>query len=95
MTVSSRKKRTERFNVRVSQREARLIRLGAQHRGVNITNFILDSACARAEQAIADARSFELNATDWKKFIEALDRPAQAKPTLRKLFSRPTILDPS
>ena len=92
---AARKKRSERFNVRASDREARLIRLGAEHRGVNITNFILESACARAEQEIADARSFELSYKDWQRFSDALDRPAQLKPRLKKLFSESSVLEQS
>lgn len=94
MPVSAtKKKRTERFNVRLSEREARLIRLGAEQRGVNITNFILESACARAAQEIAEARHFELSLKDWQKFTEALDRPVKVKPRLRKLFAESTLLD--
>lgn len=92
-TTAAKKKRTERFNVRLSEREARLIRLGAEQRGVNITNFILESACVRAEQEIAEARYFELSSRDWQKFSEALDRPAKTKPRLRKLFAESTILE--
>lgn len=94
-TTGVRKKRSQRFNVRASDREARLIRLGAERRGVNITNFILESACVRAEQEIADARSFKLNAKNWERFIEALDRPAQIKPRLKRLFSESTVLEQS
>jgi len=91
----TRKKRPERFNVRASEKEARLIRLGAEQRGVNITNFILESACARAEQEIADARSFALSPKNWRTFCEALDRPARSKPRLKKLFSESTVLEQS
>jgi hypothetical protein len=35
--TGGKKRRTERFNVRLSELEARLIRLGAEQRGVNIT----------------------------------------------------------
>lgn len=93
--TAARKKRSERFNIRANDREAKLIRLGAEHRGVNITNFILESACVRAEQEIADARSFELGSKNWQSFCEALDRPAQLKPRLKKLFSEPTVLEQS
>jgi uncharacterized protein (DUF1778 family) len=93
--TAARKRRSQRFNVRASDREARLIRLGAERRGVNITNFILESACLRAEHEIADMRSFELSAKDWQKFSEALDRPAQLKPRLKKLFSESTVLEQS
>lgn len=90
-----RKKRTARFNVRLSDREARLIRLGAEQRGVNITSFILESACVRAEQEIAEARHFELSSKDWQKFSKALERPARVKPRLKKLFSESTVLESS
>jgi uncharacterized protein (DUF1778 family) len=93
MPATTRKQRTERLNVRLSDREARLIRLGAEHRGVNITNFILESACVRAEQEIADARHFELSSNDWQRFCQALDRPARTKPRLKKLFSESTVLE--
>ena len=91
--TARRTKRSERFNVRASDREARLIRLGAQRRGVSITDFILESARVRAEQEIADARSFELSPRNWQRFCEALDRPAQSKPRLKKLFSESTVLE--
>jgi uncharacterized protein (DUF1778 family) len=94
-TTVGRKKRSQRFNVRASDREARLIRLGAEHRVINITNFILESACVRAEQEIAHARSFKLSAKDWERFTEALDRPAQIKPRLKRLFSEFTVFGQS
>jgi uncharacterized protein (DUF1778 family) len=93
MPATTRKQRTERLNVRLSDREARLIRLGAEHRGVNITNFILESACVRAEQEIADARHFELSSNGWQKFCQALDQPARVKPGLKKLFAESTVLE--
>lgn len=49
----------------------------------------------RAEQEIADARSFKLSSKDWQRFSEALDRPAQVKPRLKRLFSEPTVLERS
>lgn len=91
--TAAQKKRTERFNFRASDREARLIRLGAEHRGVKITTFILESACVRAEQEIADARHFELSSKDWQRFSKALDRPAQVKPRLKKLLAESTVLE--
>ncbi|MGO9084912.1 MAG: DUF1778 domain-containing protein [Candidatus Sulfotelmatobacter sp.] len=93
--TAARRKRTERFNFRVSDREARLIRLGAERRGVNITNFMVESACVRAEQEIAEARHFELSSKTWKQFSEALDKPVQVKPRLKRLFAESTVLEKS
>jgi uncharacterized protein (DUF1778 family) len=91
--TAAKKKRTERFNVRLSEREARLIRLGAERLGVNVTNFILESACVRAAQKIAEARHFELSSKGWQKFSEMLDRPVKLKPQLKKLFAESTVLE--
>ena len=93
MPATARKKRTERINVRVSNKEAELIRMGAERRGVNITNFILESACDRAEQEIAEASHFELSPRQWKQFTEALDRAATTKPRLKKLLNEHTVLE--
>jgi uncharacterized protein (DUF1778 family) len=60
---------------------------------VNITNFILESACSRAEQELSDARQFQLSSKDWQRFSNALDRPAKIKTRLKRLFAEPTILD--
>ncbi len=95
LATGTKKKRTERFNVRLSEREARLIRMGAEQRGVNITDFVLESACARAELEIAEARHFDLSSRDWQRFTEALDRPVKTKPRLKRLFAEPTILERS
>ena len=93
--TTARRKRTKRFNFRVSDREVRLIRLGAEHRGVNITNFMVESACVRAEQEIAEARHFELSSKNWQQFSEALDKPVQVKPRLKRLFAESTVLEKS
>lgn len=95
MPAPAKKPRTARFNLRVSDKEARLIRMGAEQRGVNITNFILESACVRAQHEIADTRQFELGSSAWHKFSKALDRPATLKPRLKKLLGESTLLDRS
>jgi uncharacterized protein (DUF1778 family) len=70
-----------------------LMRRGAQERGESLTDFVLRSACAEAEQTIADQRRFSLDADQWNAFVAALDRPAQTKPRLRQLFSEPSVLE--
>ena len=93
MAVTVKQARSRRLNFRVTSRQERLIRLGAQQRGVNVTNFILESACLQAEQTLADKRTFELASKNWKKFIQQLEAPPQERPTLRKLFSEPSVLE--
>jgi len=58
-----------------------------------VTNFILDSACLQAERVLAEKREFIASSKQWKAFVEALDRPAQIKPELARLFSESGILE--
>jgi uncharacterized protein (DUF1778 family) len=87
--------RSRRINLRASSPQETLIRAGAKVRGVNMTDFILESACTRAEQIIADQTTFTLTPRQWKAFTEALDRPpmAKPKPRLQKLLSEKTVLE--
>jgi uncharacterized protein (DUF1778 family) len=88
--------RSRRINLRASKNQENLIRAGAKVRGVNVTDFILESACTRAEQVIADQTTFTLSPQQWKQFTEALDRPPMLnpKPRLQKLLSEKTVLEP-
>jgi uncharacterized protein (DUF1778 family) len=81
--------RRRRLNLRATDRQARLIRTGAATRGVSVTDFILESACLQAEQALADQREFVVTPRQWQEFVAALDRPARANPNLAALFSNP------
>jgi len=46
-----------------------------------------------AAQTLADRRQFVLNDAQWQAFQEALDRPVQSKPRLKKLLREPGVLD--
>jgi uncharacterized protein (DUF1778 family) len=85
--------RTKRIHIRVTPREDRLIRTGAKVKQVDVTDFVVSSACLEAEHALADQRHFVLSARAWKEFTEALDRSPQIKPRLRRLFSEPSVIE--
>ena len=76
-----------RFQLRASAREEKLIKVAAERQGVNVTDFILGAAREKAEETLADRTRFALQEDQWKRFMQALDRPAQDKPRLRKLFT--------
>lgn len=86
-------RRLSRLNLRATAREDALIRTAAEVRGVNVSEFILESACASAERELADRTRFEVSEEKMVAFVEALDRPAKANPRLRKLFAEPSILE--
>jgi uncharacterized protein (DUF1778 family) len=48
---------------------------------------------ARADEVLADRRSFDLNAAQWKAFMEALDAPPRPLPRLERLLKEPGFFD--
>ena len=89
----TRNSKQRRINLRATTVQESLIRAAADRRGISMTAFILESACTRAEEAIADQVHFVLSDKQWKAFHEALERPARVKPRLRKLLTEPSILE--
>src|SRR5260370_16407650 len=87
--------RSRQINRRANAPQEALIRTGAKVRGVNMTDFILESACTRAEQIIADQTTFTLSPQQWKAFTEALDRPPMLypKPRLKRLLCEPSLAE--
>jgi uncharacterized protein (DUF1778 family) len=82
--------KSARFHVRVTSRQAQLIRAAASRRGVKLTDYILDSLCAQAEIDLADQNHFVLPKEKWNAFLKALDGPPKVPPGLKRLFSRPS-----
>ena len=85
--------RTKRFNLRATPKQERLIKVAAERQGVNVTDFILESACEKAEQALADQTHFVLHEKQWALFLKALDAPPRVIPAIKRLFSEPTIAE--
>lgn len=85
--------RSRRLNIRATPRQEKLIRLGAEQQGMNMSSFILESACRQAEQSLAERRQFAIGPRQWTRFVQVLNRRPQEKPGLRELFSQPSVLD--
>jgi uncharacterized protein (DUF1778 family) len=59
----------------------------------SVSEFVLDSALARAEEALALWWRFGLDAKKWKAFLHALDAAPRDLPRVKKLFSRPSVFE--
>ena len=78
--------RTGRLGLRTAPEQETLLRHAAQVSRKSLTEFILESACAAAEQTLLDQRYFLAEDSRWKAFNIALDAPAKDIPGLRTLF---------
>jgi uncharacterized protein (DUF1778 family) len=85
--------KTERIDLRASRSVKQLLQEAARICHKNVSEFLLDAGVTAAEQALADRRQFTLDKSQWLAFQEALDRPVQVRPRLKKLLSEPGVLD--
>lgn len=85
--------KTERIDVRASAPVKQLLQEAAHSCHKNVSEFLLDAGITAANLALADRRQFVLSETQWAEFQQALDRPVQAKPRLKKLLTEPGVLD--
>jgi len=84
--------KTERIDVRASTLIKQMLQDAARASHKSVSEFLLDAGVTAAAQTLADRRQFVLDESRWQAFQEALDRPVQSKPRLKKLLSDPGVL---
>jgi uncharacterized protein (DUF1778 family) len=88
-----RPQRDTRLNLRASREQQQLIKRAAAALDKSMTDFVLESAAARAEEVLADRRWFQLDDEAWARFEELLDAPVEDMPRLRRTLTEPTVFD--
>jgi uncharacterized protein (DUF1778 family) len=83
--------RTEKLDLRLTPDAKRILAAAAAAERRSISEFVLDSALGRAEERLADRRTFLLDAEKWEAFVTALDAPTRDLPNMRKLLAEPGI----
>jgi uncharacterized protein (DUF1778 family) len=81
----------ERWDFRVAPETDRLVRKAAEAAERTLTDFVVDAAVVEAERLLADRTQFVLEAEQWDRFVELLDRSPQENPGLERLFSKPSV----
>ena len=91
--MSTRARRSEKLDLRLTVNAKRTLRAAAAASHRSVSEFVLESALARADEALADRRTFGLNAAQWKAFMAALDAPPRSLPRLERLLEEPGFFD--
>lgn len=91
--MATRPTRSEKLDLRLTRNAKRTLQAAAAASRRSVSEFVLDSALARADEALAVRKSFGLNATQWKAFIAALDAPPRSLPRLERLLKEPGFFD--
>ena len=89
------KPKAERIALRVSSEEHSLLEEASRVEERTLSAFVLDAATRRAEDVLADRRSFRLPPKKWAAFVEMLDRPVVAKPRLAASIRAANAFDDS
>lgn len=84
--------KSERINLRATQRQEDVLRRAAEAEDVTVSTFILGTAVEQAERVLADRRWFEADADQFDEFVRLLDQPVQTE-KLARLFARPAVFD--
>ena len=84
--------KTERIDIRANASVKKLLQEAASACHKNVSEFLLDAGVTAAAQTLADRRQFFVDDAQWQLFQEALDRPVQSKPRLKKLLRKPGVL---
>ncbi len=82
--------RTEKLDIRLSPKAKQTLQAAAAAERRKVSDFVLESALARAEETLADRQHFGLDAQGWTAFLEALDAPPRDLPRVRRMFEEPS-----
>lgn len=85
--------RTEKLDLRLSPTAKRALQTAALAASRSVSDFVLESALARAEETLPDRQLFRLSAEQWKAFQAALDAPVKPAPRLARLLNEPSVIE--
>lgn len=86
--------RNEKLDLRLTPSDKRTLQSAAVVARRSVSDFVLESALARAAETLPDRQRFGLNARQWASFQAALDAPVvAAAPRLRKLLTEPSVFE--
>lgn len=91
MTTTTR--RSERLCLRLTPQAKRTLNAAASAQHQSLSEFVLQSALAHAQEILPDRTQFFLNAKQWEAFLAALDKPARPMPRLARLLNEPSMLE--
>jgi uncharacterized protein (DUF1778 family) len=91
--MAQRTNRTEKLDLRLTPAAKQALRQAAATSREPVSDVVLRSALARADEILADQRVIKLDDRQWQAFVAALDAPPKARPRLKRLLNEPAILD--
>ena len=85
--------RSEKLDLRLTPEAKRVLNAAAQASRRSVSDFVLESALARAEETLPDRQHFGLDAARWDAFLTALEAPPRTLPRLQRLLTEPSVFE--
>lgn len=85
--------RNEKLDLRLTPTNKRVLQTAASAAHRSVSEFVLESALARAAETLPDRQRFGLDAEQWAQFQAALDAPPRTLPRLATLLSEPSVFE--
>jgi uncharacterized protein (DUF1778 family) len=85
--------RSQKLDLRLTPAAKQTLQAAAQTAGRSVSEFVIESALARAEETLPDRRRFTLTAEQWTAFQQMLDSPPRPSMRLRKLLREPSVFE--
>ncbi len=80
--------RSSRLSLRVTHEQKITMRCAAEAVHKSLNDFILEAACRAAVDTLLDQRLFKVSGSQYRAFMNLLERPEANNPKLANLFSR-------
>ncbi|HEX4080486.1 MAG TPA: DUF1778 domain-containing protein [Rhizomicrobium sp.] len=80
--------RSEKLDLRLTLEAKKTLHAAAAAAHRSVSDFVLESALARAAETLPDRRRFELDDRQWAAFQAALDAPPRPLPRLKQLLKK-------
>ena len=85
--------RSEKLDLRLTPEAKKTLNAAAAAASRSVSEFVLESALARAAETLPDRQRFELTVERWKAFQVALDADPRPLPRLGRLLKKPSMIE--
>ena len=85
--------RSQKLDLRLTPEAKRTLSAAAAAAHRSVSEFVLESALARAEETLPDRARIGLDADTWARFQAVLDAPARDLPRMAALMTKPGVFD--
>jgi uncharacterized protein (DUF1778 family) len=85
--------RSEKLDLRLTPSAKATLQRAAAAAQRSVSEFVLESALERADEALIERRRFGLDETQWQAFLAALDAPIRRHPRMERLLQEPGVFE--